>query len=124
MRLTHVLLSCDANPAYLGFWPLVRRAWQEIVGIQPILVLIADQSEVPDSALTGDVVRFEPLPEVHRTFQAQCIRLLYPALMEADGAVLISDVDLLPVRSDYFHAPIRGLDERSFVVYKMFPISC
>jgi hypothetical protein len=118
MRLSHVLLACDTNPAYLGFWPLARQAWQEIVGIAPVLVLVADEDELIEASLPGTVVRFAPLPDVHRTFQAQCIRLLYPALLETEGAVIISDVDLLPIRPSYFHAPVAALDERFFVVYR------
>lgn len=118
MRLTHVLVSCDLNPAYLGFWPLVERAWSEIVGLEPVLVLIAQPQDVPQELESDRVIPFAPVPDVHTAFQAQCIRLLYPAVLPADGAVLISDIDLLPVDPAYFHAPVASLDERSFVIYR------
>jgi hypothetical protein len=118
MHLSHVLLACDTNAAYLNFWPLVRRAWEEIVHLDVVLVLVAEKDEAVDTPLDGSVVRFTPLPEIHTTFQAQCIRLLFPALVETSAAVLISDIDLLPVRPSYFHAPIAPLDERVFVAYR------
>jgi hypothetical protein len=119
MRLTHVLLASDLNPRYVEFWPLVSRAWSEIAGVEPVLVLVAREWEVP--ALLRDdgrVHRFEPLDGVHSAFQAQCIRLLYPALLDAPGAVLISDMELLPMRRGYWHEPLAALDAAFFVSYR------
>jgi len=114
-----VLLACDLNSDYLDFWPSTRRAWKEIVGLDAVLVLVAPHDRIP-AELRDDsaVVVFEPIAGVHSAFQAQCIRLLYPALIETDGAVLIADIDLYPLRRSYFHDPVRLLDERFFVVYR------
>lgn len=118
-RLGRVLLACDLNPDYLGFWPSTRRAWREIVGVDATLVLIARRDEVPSELRDDpDVIPFEPVAGVHTAFQSQCIRLLYPALVETDGAVVISDMDLYPLRASYFHDPVGSLDERFFVVYR------
>jgi hypothetical protein len=118
-RLGRVLLACDLNRDYLDFWPSTSRAWREIVGIEPMLVLVASEEHVPTD-LRDDpaVVAFEPIEGVHTAFQAQCIRLLYPALIETTGAVMIADIDLYPLRRSYFFDPIRHLDERFFVVYR------
>ena len=118
-RLGRVLVACNMNRDYLDFWPSTRRAWKEIVGLESTLVLVATSDELPaDLRDDPDVVRFEPLPGVHATFQAQCVRLLYPALVETDGAVIISDIDLYPLRGGYFHDPVLRLDDRFFVVYR------
>jgi hypothetical protein len=118
-HLARVLLACDLNPDYLDFWPSTRRAWKEIVGIDVTLVLVAEAGAVPPALLNDpDVTVFEPLAGVHTAFQAQCVRLLYPATLEARGAVVISDLDLYPLRADYFHQPVRRLDQRFFVVYR------
>jgi len=119
MRLSHVVLACDANPDYLEYWPSAKCAWLEIVGIEPILVLIADEDRVPaDLRADPHVVSFAPIPNVHTALQAQCIRLLYPALVETEQAVLIADVDLYPLRRSYFVDPIAKLDARFFVSYR------
>src|SRR5581483_440864 len=119
MRLSHVVLACDLNPDYLDYWPSARRAWLEIVGIEPILLLIAEEDRVPDD-LRADpyVVSFTPIPNVHTALQAQCIRLLYPALVDTEDAVLIADVDLYPLRRSYFVDTIAKLDARFFVSYR------
>lgn len=119
MRLSHALTACDLNSDYLEYWPSARQAWLEIVGIEPLLVLIADDEQIP-AELRDDpyVIPFAPIPDVHSALQAQCIRLLYPALVETDEAVLITDVDLYPLRRSYFVDPITSLDERFFVSYR------
>jgi hypothetical protein len=118
-HLERVLLACDLNPDYLEFWPSTRQAWKEIVGLEVTLVLVAEAHGIP-AELQGDpdVILFEPLAGVHTAFQAQCLRLLYPATMTAEGAVIISDLDLYPLRPAYFHRPVELLDERFFVVYR------
>jgi len=119
MRLTHVLLASDLNPRYLEFWPLVSRAWTEVVGVEPVLVLVAREEEAPAELLEDPRVRrFEPVEGVHTAFQAQCIRLLYPALLDADGAVLISDMELMPMNRGYWHEPLAALDASFFVAYR------
>jgi hypothetical protein len=119
MELGLALMACDMNQDYIDFWPFARRAWLEIVGVQPLLVLIADDDQIP-AELRADpfVVQFRPLEGVHTAFQAQCIRLLYPAVLETPDAVVISDVDLYPLRRSYFLNRIRRLDDRFFVSYR------
>jgi hypothetical protein len=119
MRLTHVLLASDLNPGYLEFWPLAKRAWQEIAEIEPLLVVIGEEQSVPLSLRDDEQVRvFDPVPGVHPVFQAQCIRLLYPALLETPGAVLTSDIDMFPMNRRYFHEPVAKVDEACFVAYR------
>jgi len=90
LSLGRVLLACDLNGDYLDFWPSTQRAWREIVGVEPLLVLIAPADDVPQELRTDpNVVTFEPLPGVHTAFQAS-----------------------------YFHDPLRLLDERFFVAYR------
>lgn len=118
-HLGTALMACDLNPDYLAYWPSARRAWLEIVGIQPLLILIANDEDVSDE-LRADpfVTSFAPISGVHTALQAQCIRLLYPALLETMDAVLISDVDLYPLQRSYFVDPLKKLDERFFVSYR------
>jgi len=42
MKLGCCLVASDLNPDYLDFFPLVQRAWREVVGIEVRLVLIAN----------------------------------------------------------------------------------
>jgi hypothetical protein len=119
MRLTHVLIGCDLNPQYLDFWPLARRAWREVAGLEPILVLIAEPDQAPEELRDDPSVHvFAPVPEMHTALQAQCIRLLYPALLDVDGAILISDADMVPLNRRYFHRATAYVDQTHFVAYR------
>jgi hypothetical protein len=119
LRLSHVLVASDLNPEYVDMWHLARRAWASVAHLEVVLVLVADRADVPQ-ALRGDgqVRVFEPITGLHTAFQAQCIRLLYPALLEETDGVLVADIDMLPMNAQYFHRPARGVHETHFVCYR------
>ena len=119
LELSHALLAADLNPQYVGLWPVAKRAWVEIARVEPVLVLVAERHTVPPALATDPtVVVFEPEPSLHTAFQAQCIRLLYPALLDAPGAVITSDIDMVPMSPRYFHRPLARIDGRHFVCYR------
>ena len=119
MHVSHVLLAVDLNPRYLGLLPLAKRAWAQIAGVEPVLVLVAPRDAVPPDLAADDAVHvFEPEPALDTAYQAQCIRLLYPALLEVDGAVITSDVDMVPMSPRYFHRPVARIDRSHFVSYR------
>jgi len=119
LHLTHALVASDLNPRYLDFWPLARRAWTGVAGLEPVLVLIAEPAEVPEPLQDDPSVHvFAPLPGIHTAFQAQCIRLLYPALLDVDGAVITSDADMVPMNRSYFHRPVSRIPADHFVAYR------
>lgn len=80
-------------------------------------MLIADE---PPSELRADpnICVFEPVDGLHTALQAQCIRLLYPALIEGASGVLVSDVDMVPLNRSYFHQPAAFVGERDFLAYR------
>jgi hypothetical protein len=119
LTLTHALLAADLNTSYVSLWPVAKRAWSQIAGLEPVLVLVAHRNAVPQELAADPAVHvFEPEPSLHTVFQAQCIRLLYPALLEADGAVITSDIDMAPMSPRYFHRPLARIDRRHFVCYR------
>jgi hypothetical protein len=119
LELTHVVLASDLHPSYAPLWPVAKRAWKAITGIHPVLVLVADASAVPpDLAADPDVRVFTPESGLHTAFQAQCIRLLYPALMTDARGVATSDIDMIPMSRRYFHRPLARIDRRHFVCYR------
>lgn len=124
LRLTHVVVSSDLNERYLDLWPLASRAWQEIAGVEPLLVLVADEVAVPSALRSDPNVRvFPPVAGVHTAFQAQCIRLLYPALLDGAGGVVVADIDMVPLNRSYFHRPAGHVAETDFVAYRDLMLS-
>jgi hypothetical protein len=116
LTLNRAILATDAHPDYIEFWPTVARAWKEIVGITPTLLLVAPDDVQVDTSL-GDVIRFEPIEGIPTAFQAQVIRLLAPALFPEDVCIL-SDIDMIPLNRSYFLDSITDCPDTSFVVYR------
>lgn len=114
-KIDHVIVATDANPTYLQFWPIVAKLWKQM-GIEPTLALVADKNVVVDETI-GEVIRFEPIPNISTGFQAQVIRLLLPIYFE-DEVSLLSDIDMLPINKDYFVNSVRDISNEKFVVYR------
>ena len=123
MKLSRALLACDGNPIYLSFWKLAHDSWVNIIGIGCTLILVAE--EIPDwLPYKEDVVLFKPIPGIHTAYQAQCIRLLWPCLMEGEEAIIPSDIDMMALNRSYFVNTIDGIPDECFVVYRGLQHSC
>lgn len=116
ITIDRVILSSDANPTYLEFWPLVARAWKDRIGIKPTLALIAEDDVVVDTTL-GEVIRIKPIEGISTAMQAQVIRLLLP-IHFPDEISIISDIDMLPLNKEYFINSVANIPDDMFVVYR------
>ena len=101
MIITKCLVASDLNPTYYTFFPLVKQYWKNMVNISAIMILVAD--EIPDNLrnFKDNIILFKPIENVNTAFQAQCIRILYPCLLENEY-IIISDMDLIPLNSKYY----------------------
>ena len=107
------LVSSDLNKNYLSFFPIVHLLWNKVINIPVKLILINDK--IPDYLLKykDDIILFKPIENMNTAFQAQCIRLLYPCLLN-DNIVVISDIDILPISKKYFNIDVKN----NFVVMR------
>jgi hypothetical protein len=130
MKLSCVLVACNENTHYLDFWPAVKNAWWEVVNVPCIMVYVGEElpSHLKDEPA---VIHFKPIPNWPTATQAQVIRLLWPALLKGDGAVMLSDMDMIPMQSDWFHkgfepfkenqfVSLRGIDEQEKQIYMCY----
>lgn len=130
MRLDCALVACNENTHYLDFWPVVKKAWWDIVGIPCIMVYIGEI--LPDHLKDDPAVRhFKPIEGWPTATQAQVIRLLYPALLRCEGGVVLSDMDILPLQKEWFvegfakaevdqFVSLRGIDEGNQQIYMCY----
>jgi hypothetical protein len=116
LKIDRVILSSDLNPMYLDFWPIVAKVWHHVLGIKPTLALMAPANTLVDTSI-GDVIRFDPIPGLPISAQAQVIRLLVPAFFE-DDICLIADIDMIPLSKNYFTNTIADYPENAFIVFK------
>lgn len=119
MKLDLCLLSCDLNPMYYDFFPLIKKFWKKKVGIDCILILIANDVPYSLQNEADSIILFPPLKNIPTAFQAQCIRLLYPCLLSKFEGIIISDMDIIPLQSDFFLKTIKDLDQKTtFCIYR------
>jgi len=115
LTIDRVILSSDSNLDYLSFWPIVAKAWRDIVGVKPTLFLIAGEEVKIDESL-GDVIRIKPIPGIPTSYQARVIRLLAPGLFP-DEVSIVSDIDLVPLSRQLFIKPLQDVPDNHFVSF-------
>ena len=93
-----VIHSCDDNPYYLDFWPLVSRVWKERIGYDPVLIHIGTKSV---SSEYGEVIKINPIEHHDVYIQTQLSRLWYPQF-EPDVLWITSDIDMFPISKTYW----------------------
>jgi hypothetical protein len=117
MDIKYCLVSCDDNALYYEFYPIVKEYWGKL-GINTKLVLVSITIPKYLEAYKDDIILFTPVENVHPAFQAQCIRNLYPALLDTDGGIIISDMDIIPLDANYFYKNIEKCNKDNFIVYR------
>jgi len=116
IKIDRVILSTDLNKGYYKFWPQAARMWKKILGVKPTLAFIAPENNYIDESL-GDVIRFNPIPNIPTSLQAQTIRLLLPILFPNEVCI-VSDIDLFPLQKEYFIETVKDIPENYFIIYR------
>ena len=94
------ILSCDENPFYYDFWPLVKHVWKNHLGIDPFLIHISDEVGTDE-----DTKYIKPVPGVPIYLQAQLARIYFTQLFD-DEICLVSDIDMIPVSKNFFNKDV------------------
>ena len=130
MKLSCVLVACNENTKYLDFWPAVKEAWWKVANLPCIMVYVGET--LPKHLEKDPAVKFfKAIPGWPTATQAQCIRLLYPAILQTQDAVMISDMDIIPLQRTFFtegfqpfnnnqFVSLRGIDENEQQVYMCY----
>ena len=115
MKITKVILVCDAHPLYYPFAKDVYDLWEKRLGITPQLYIISND-KLPINFENRNVKYITPIQEIPTKFQAQVIRLLLPSLFPNDY-VIISDIDMLPISKKYFGKVLKYIPDDIFLQY-------
>lgn len=124
MKIDIVLISSNENPLYYTFYPYIKKFWEKVLGVKCLLVYIG--YSLPDvlKDFSDDIIIFEPIQNINTAFIAQNIRLLYPCLLtNYSNGILISDIDMIPLSSNYFIDKIINYPDNSFINYTWEPIN-
>jgi hypothetical protein len=123
MKFTDVLVATDLNPLYYKCIPVFIETWEKLFHeIKIHIILIAD--EIIDELIPYKkyIKLFNPIQGMYTAFTAQTIRILYPALINTTGGILITDMDMIPMGRKYYTEQIKDIDDSKFICYR--PLSC
>jgi hypothetical protein len=119
MKFTDVLTSTDTNPLYYKFIPIFISAWKKLFPEIKIHIILISDEILPELQPYSEFIKlFPPIKNIKNSFVAQNIRLLYPSLLETQGGVLITDMDIIPMNKKYYIDPIKNIDDDKFVCYR------
>ena len=103
MKPDRIILSCDSNPKFVEFWPLVAKGWRRFFdGVEVWLALVAPEEFHVEQFPGCFVERYEPVPGVPLQNQAKVARYYLAADWNDNSINSTNDLDLLPLQSDYF----------------------
>lgn len=119
MKLDLCIVACDLNDDYTQFFDIVKFSWKHYVGIDTKFILISYFIPKELENFKDDIILFNPIKDIPTAFQAQCIRILYPALLKQyKNSIIISDMDLIPLNKSFYIDSIDSINENNFVVYR------
>lgn len=119
MKLDLCIVACDLNDDYTQFFNIVKYCWKHYVGIDTKFILISSFIPTELESFRDDIILFHPINDIPTAFQAQCIRMLYPALLKQyKNSIIISDMDLIPLNKSFYVDSIESINENNFVVYR------
>lgn len=113
MKIKYALTSCDSNPLYYPFWPIIAKLWKSHIGIEPILIFIGDELPKDMNTDYGKIILFKPTLNLPTSTQSQFIRLWYTQFL--DDTVITTDIDMLPLSKSYFNEPIKKIEDDKFI---------
>lgn len=119
MLLDCVLTATNDNPMYCDFIPIFVKTWRKLLPNVLIKIIFCGE-EIPEKFKEYEeyLILFKPHSWVSTAFTAQYIRLLYPALIDVDEGVLITDIDMIPMNSNYYTKNIESVSEDKFFCYR------
>jgi hypothetical protein len=119
MKLTTVLGSVNNNPKYYLFIPKQIIFWNKF-NIKFIAIFIGDN--IPDelNQYSDNIILWNKNLNLHSAYVAQNIRIYYPALLNLpdDEMIMITDMDMLPTKGDYYKNGLDNFKKTDFIYYR------
>ena len=113
--MKRVVLACTPSHVYDFFLPIAARLWKKRIGYEPLILLVGTSDDwnrgssgVPFQAIKADGHRTEfvdRIPGVDDSNVCMSSRQHAAALtwLDINDILLIGDVDLFPIRRDFYH---------------------
>jgi len=114
MKVDYVVIASDDNPMYLDFYPIVAKRWNDI-GIKTIMIHITNEdSEIENEY--GIYRKVKTIGNINSGLQSQISRL-YASVLYPEYNLLMSDIDMLPINTDYYINGAEPIKEEDIYIY-------
>lgn len=107
-------MSCNSNPMYLDFWPLVSKVWKIKFEIDPILIYVDEKDSNIDETF-GKVIKIKPISGISSIPQSQFARLWYLQFFPEDICIT-SDIDMIPLSLWFFKTQLKNVESSKYVI--------
>ncbi len=116
MKLDCVVTACNKNPLYMGFIPIFIKTWNKLYPFVDVkIVFISDNIPNEYKEYEKNLILFKPLLNISTAFISQYIRLLYPAILDYNNGIMITDMDMLPMNRTYYTKNIYEFSNDKFI---------
>ena len=119
MRLTTVLSAVNENPSYYMFIPKQILFWGKF-NIKFVAIFIGEAIPEELKEYSDNIILWSKNLDLNRVFVAQNMRIYYPALLNLpdDEAVMITDMDMLPMNHTYYTGGLDTYGMDDFIYYR------
>jgi hypothetical protein len=116
MKLDCILTAVNENPLYLDFIPIFIKTWKKLYPLVDIKIILIS-NKIPENLneYQDYIILFEPIEKISTAFISQYIRLLYPAILNYENGVMITDMDMLPMNRTYYSKNIEAFTDDKFI---------
>ncbi len=116
MKLDCVLTAVNELKSYIDFIPIFIRTWNKLYPSVDVKIVLVDD-KIPErfSDYRNNIILFKPLQGISTVFTSQYIRLLYPALLNYEHGIMITDIDNLPMNRTFFTENIKDIADNKWV---------
>ena len=116
MILDCILTACNTNELYINFIPYFIKAWNKLFPqVDVKIILINDTIPEKFNDYKNNIILFPLIPNISSAFISQYIRILYPAIMDYENGIMITDMDMIPMNRTYFTENIKLYDNNKFI---------
>lgn len=119
MKLTTVIGSVNDNPDYYMFIPKQIKFWKKM-GCKFIALFVG--TKIPNELVefSENIILWNNNLDLNSAFVGQNLRIYYTALLNLpdDEAVMITDMDMLPMSPNYYFDGLDKYEKQHFVYYR------
>ena len=114
MKIQYALMSCNSNPRYAGYWPVVAAAWLKL-NITPVLFFIPNNPKHQLPEAPGSIVHTMPhIRDVHIIIQALMLPFwgsyLYP-----NATIITTDINCFPSSNHFFRTQLTTYPDHAYL---------